>query len=183
MQTQTALQLLCCSLFFCPFLSFSVPENGTSTAQSNPVCLQVFSAEQTSEDAAPGPCVGTCPGCLGCLCECCGFVGNASLLTNTNATEQDISGAEAAALASSSHFYVASNDNCEAMPPTGLGWDGAQYNISQAMQRTYASYACRFNVRQTPFHGLRSFYGCSYMFHMSGDNSRDRHIKGSWQGP
>ena len=94
--------------------------------------------------------MGTCPGCLGCLCECCGFVGNASLLTGTNETEQVISGAAAAAMASSSHFYVATHDNCEAMPPTGLGWDGAQYNISQATQRTYASYACRFNVRPEP---------------------------------
>ena len=24
------------------------------------------------------------------------------------------------------------------------------------------------------------FYGCSYMFHLSGDNSRDRYIKGPW---
>ena len=30
---------------------------------------------------------------------------------------------------------------------------------------------------------LRLFYGCSYMFHLPGDNSRDRYIKGSWQGP
>ena len=27
---------------------------------------------------------------------------------------------------------------------------------------------------------LRLFYGCSYMFHLSGDNSRDRYIKGSF---
>ena len=26
---------------------------------------------------------------------------------------------------------------------------------------------------------LRLFYGCSYMFYLSGDNSRDRYIKGS----
>ena len=26
---------------------------------------------------------------------------------------------------------------------------------------------------------LRLFYGCSYRFHLSGDNSRDRYIKGS----
>ena len=30
---------------------------------------------------------------------------------------------------------------------------------------------------------LRLFYGCSHVFHLSGDNSRDRCIKGSCQGP
>ena len=25
----------------------------------------------------------------------------------------------------------------------------------------------------------RLFYGCSYVFHLSGDNSRDRYVKGS----
>ena len=27
--------------------------------------------------------------------------------------------------------------------------------------------------------GVRLFYGCSYKFHLSGDDSRDRYIKGS----
>jgi len=27
--------------------------------------------------------------------------------------------------------------------------------------------------------GSRLFYGCSYMFHLSGDNSRDRCVEGS----
>ena len=33
-------------------------------------------------------------------------------------------------------------------------------------------------VLMTPTPG-RLFYGCSYMFHLSGENSRDRYIKGS----
>ena len=32
------------------------------------------------------------------------------------------------------------------------------------------------------FNDLRLFYGCSYGFHLSGDNSRDRHVKGAWEG-
>ena len=36
---------------------------------------------------------------------------------------------------------------------------------------------CFWEVRQQ--YQARLFYGCSYRFHLSGDNSRDRYIKGS----
>ena len=52
---------------------------------------------------------------------------------------------------------------------------GPESNDIQFCMRMVTSYAVLLDV---PF-AIRLFYGCSYMFHLSGDNSRDRHIKGS----
>ena len=50
-------------------------------------------------------------------------------------------------------------------------WTHMLYTIDAAGP---ASSAVLYSVLMTQL-----FYGCSYMFHLSGDNSRDRYIKGA----
>ena len=62
-----------------------------------------------------------------------------------------------------------------------LVWSGG-WTVNQWTKRT-GSGVCKAQDmskrdRGVAIFSLRLFYGCSYRFHLSGDNSRDRYIKG-----
>ena len=53
-----------------------------------------------------------------------------------------------------------------------VGWFGV-YRVQPS------PYSYEMMKRSSKRWSVRLFYGCSYMFHLSGDDSRDRCIKGS----